>query len=316
MGGFQNGAAVPVPTSTQPNRFYVHSATSHGAMNNVRKDLIHDFPQKTIFDFFNENDLSFDVYYQNMLATLFFKCLHKLKNAVKLHDYALKFKKHALKGKLLNYVVVEQRYFDVEVFPTNDDHPSQDVAIEQMFVKEVYEVLRKSLQWEEMAVLITYDEHGGFYDHVTTSVEGVPNADGIIGPRPYYFRFDRRMGIKIVGLNQIGKKDENLVREWNHTSGQWNGDTNDKVEYPEFSNKDKTLVFQFSVKHEQKLDCGGGYMKLLSGDIPFTKVVLLPITKSINYWCKLFYVALHYQQRVANILLSQAKARRIVVVTY
>ncbi|KHN44697.1 Calreticulin [Glycine soja] len=236
-------------------------------MSNVCKDLIHDFPQKTIFDFFNENDLSFDVYYQNILATLFFKCLHKLKNAVKLHDYALKFKKHALKGKLLNYVVVEQRYFDVEVFPTNDDHPSQDVAVEKMFVKEVYEVLRKSLQWEEMAVLITYDEHGGFYDHVTTPVEGVPNADGIIGPRPYYFRFDRQMGIKIVGLNQIGKKDENLVREWNHTSGQWNGDTNDKVEYPEFSNMDKTLVFQFSVKHEQKLDCGGGYMKLLSSDV-------------------------------------------------
>ena len=39
------------------------------------------------------------------------------------------------------------------------------------------------------------------------------------------------------------------------------------AEFPEFSNKDKTLVFQFSVKHEQKLDCGGGYMKLLSGDV-------------------------------------------------
>ncbi|CAF1915424.1 hypothetical protein YC2023_017705 [Brassica napus] len=36
----------------------------------------------------------------------------------------------------------------------------------------------------------------------------------------------------------------------------------------EFSNKDKTLVFQFSVKHEQKLDCGGGgYMKLLIGHV-------------------------------------------------
>ena len=43
------------------------------------------------------------------------------------------------------------------------------------------------------------------------------------------------------------------------------------AEYPEFSNKDKTLVFQFSVKHEQKLDCGGGYMKLLSGDFDQTK---------------------------------------------
>ena len=39
------------------------------------------------------------------------------------------------------------------------------------------------------------------------------------------------------------------------------------AQFPEFSNKDKTLVFQFSVKHEQKLDCGGGYAKLLSGDI-------------------------------------------------
>lgn len=39
------------------------------------------------------------------------------------------------------------------------------------------------------------------------------------------------------------------------------------AEFPEFSNKDKTLVFQFSVKHEQKLDCGGGYMKLLSGGV-------------------------------------------------
>lgn len=31
----------------------------------------------------------------------------------------------------------------------------------------------------------------------------------------------------------------------------------------EFSNKDKPLVFQFSVKHEQSLDCGGGYLKLI-----------------------------------------------------
>ncbi|CAL9075843.1 unnamed protein product [Musa textilis] len=39
------------------------------------------------------------------------------------------------------------------------------------------------------------------------------------------------------------------------------------AEFPEFSNKDKTLVLQFLVKHEQKLDCGGGYIKLLSGEI-------------------------------------------------
>lgn len=185
-----------VPASTQPNRFYVHSATSHGAMSNVRKNLIHGFPQRTIFDSLNDNGVSFGIYYQNIPATLFFKSLRKLKNAAKFHSYGLKFKRHALKGKLPNYVVIEQRYFDVKVSPANDDHPSHDVAIGQRFVKEVYEVLRKSPQWKEMAILITYDEHGGFYDHVPTPVVGVPNPDGIIGPTPYYFRFDR-LGVRV-----------------------------------------------------------------------------------------------------------------------
>ncbi len=32
--------------------------------------------------------------------------------------------------------------------------------------------------------------------------------------------------------------------------------------FPTFSNKGKTLVIQFTVKHEQSIDCGGGYVKL------------------------------------------------------
>eukprot|EP01018_Ginkgo_biloba_P009969 Gb_34343 [translate_table: standard] len=77
------------------------------------------------------------------------------------------------------------------------------------------------------------------------------------------------------------KKEEGAAGEWLHTAGKWNGDPNDKgiqthpdarffaisAEFPEFSNKDKTLVLQFSVKHEQKLDCGGGYVKLISSEI-------------------------------------------------
>ncbi|KAB2616517.1 hypothetical protein D8674_023105 [Pyrus ussuriensis x Pyrus communis] len=185
-----------VPASTQPNRFYVHSATSHGAMSNVRKDLIHGFPQKTIFDSLDENGLDFGIYYQNIPATLFFNSLRKLKHVMKFHSYALTFKRHARLGKLPNYAVIEQRYFDVKELPANDDHPSHDVARGQRFVKEVYETLRASPQWKEMALLITYDEHGGFYDHVPTPVSGVPSPDGIEGPDPYYFRFDR-LGVRV-----------------------------------------------------------------------------------------------------------------------
>ncbi|KAJ8769787.1 hypothetical protein K2173_007647 [Erythroxylum novogranatense] len=188
-----------VPASTQPNRFYVHSATSHGAMSNVRKDLIHGFPQKTIFDSLDENGLTFGIYYQNIPATLFFKSLRKLKHVFKFHKYELTFKRHARLGRLPNYAVVEQRYFDLNLFPANDDHPSHDVARGQRFLKDVYETLRASPQWKEMAILITYDEHGGFYDHVPTPITGVPNPDGIIGPDPYYFRFDR-LGVRVPTL--------------------------------------------------------------------------------------------------------------------
>nr|TKS13732.1 hypothetical protein D5086_0000049640 [Populus alba] len=40
------------------------------------------------------------------------------------------------------------------------------------------------------------------------------------------------------------------------------------------------LFFQFSVKHEQKLDCGGGYMKLLSGEVDRRNLVVIPRTVS------------------------------------
>ncbi|PON59113.1 Calreticulin/calnexin [Parasponia andersonii] len=34
---------------------------------------------------------------------------------------------------------------------------------------------------------------------------------------------------------------------------------------PEFSNKNRTLVLQYSIRFEQEIECGGGYIKLLSG---------------------------------------------------
>eukprot|EP00249_Psilotum_nudum_P016118 c25666_g1_i3 orf=1018-2169(-) len=188
-----------VPASTQPNRLYVHSATSHGASSNVKKQLSEGFPQKTIFDSLDEAGLSFGIYYQNLPSVLFFRNLRKLKYITKLHQYDLVFKQHAKTGSLPNYVVLEQRYFDLKVAHANDDHPSHDVSEGQKFVKEVYEILRVSPQWNETLFVLTYDEHGGFYDHVPTPVRNVPSPDGIIGPAPFHFKFDR-LGVRVPTL--------------------------------------------------------------------------------------------------------------------
>lgn len=62
-----------IPASTQPNRLYVHSATSHGATSNDTKKLIEGYPQKTIFDSLDESGFSFGIYYQYPPATLFYR---------------------------------------------------------------------------------------------------------------------------------------------------------------------------------------------------------------------------------------------------
>ncbi|KAM0935439.1 putative phospholipase C [Dioscorea sansibarensis] len=184
-----------MPASTQPNRLFVHSATSHGATSNDTKRLIEGFPQRTIFDSLHDDGFSFGIYYQYPPATLFYRNLRQLKYVGNFHQFDLDFKRHCKEGKLPNYVVVEQRYFDLKILPGNDDHPSHDVSEGQKFVKEVYEALRSSPQWNEILFVITYDEHGGFYDHIPTPV-GVPSPDDIVGPEPFFFKFDR-LGVRV-----------------------------------------------------------------------------------------------------------------------
>ncbi|KAJ6358680.1 hypothetical protein OIU76_000409 [Salix suchowensis] len=155
-----------IPGPTQPNRLFVYSATSHGSTSHVKKQLATGYPQKTIFDSLHENGKSFGIYFQNIPTTLFYRNMRKL------------------------------NYFDLKGMPANDDHPSHDVANGQKFVKEVYEALRASPQWNETLLVITYDEHGGFYDHVKTPYVNVPNPDGNTGPAPSFFKFDR-LGVRV-----------------------------------------------------------------------------------------------------------------------
>ncbi|KAI5066229.1 hypothetical protein GOP47_0018853 [Adiantum capillus-veneris] len=185
-----------LPASTQPNRQYVHSATSHGLMSNVRSELLKGLPQRTIFDNLYDEGLSFGIYFQSLPSTIIYRRLRQLKYIDKFHLYSPSFKKHAKDGSLPNYVVIEPRFFNHSIPPANDDHPPHNVSRGQALVKEVYETLRGSPQWEQTLLIITYDEHGGFFDHVPTPMSNVPSPDGIVGPAPYFFKFDR-LGVRV-----------------------------------------------------------------------------------------------------------------------
>ena len=62
-----------VPTATQPNRLFVHSATSHGMTGNDTKQLIQGFPQKTILESLHEQGHSFGIYFEYPASTFFYR---------------------------------------------------------------------------------------------------------------------------------------------------------------------------------------------------------------------------------------------------
>jgi len=71
-------------------------------------------------------------------------------------------------GTLPSVSWIDPNFVDLSFFETssNDDHPPSDVHAGQQLVLQVYRALAESPLWERTLLVITYDEHGGFYDHV------------------------------------------------------------------------------------------------------------------------------------------------------
>ncbi len=54
------------------------------------------------------------------------------------------------------------------------DIPMDNVAGGEKLIKQVYEAIRRSPLWESSLLIVTWDEHGGFYDHVAPGKVAAP----------------------------------------------------------------------------------------------------------------------------------------------
>lgn len=55
---------------------------------------------------------------------------------------------------------------------------AKDMAAGEQYYKDIYEALRASPQWNDTLFIVTFDEHGGFYDHVPTPLNVPSPGDG------------------------------------------------------------------------------------------------------------------------------------------
>ncbi len=71
---------------------------------------------------------------------------------------------------------------------SRDDHPQADVRDGQVYLTEIYNALRASPNWERTLMIVTYDEWGGFFDHVPPPVKPVSAEEGTFNDGRLGFR--------------------------------------------------------------------------------------------------------------------------------
>jgi phospholipase C len=81
----------------------------------------------------------------------------------------------------------------------NSMHPQDDIRKGDALIKQVYETLRQSDYWADTMLIITFDEHGGFFDHVPPPA-AVPTGDDAKYANPAdNFKFDM-YGVRVPSL--------------------------------------------------------------------------------------------------------------------
>jgi phospholipase C len=174
-----------VPTETLPNRAFACAATSQGHMD----DKTHTFSSPTIFGLLDAAGQGWAIYGYDA-EPLTKNTFTQISGAASSHFGQFgDFQAAAAAGSLPAYTFLEPSWGSAG----NSQHPPYDVALGEQFIHDVYEALRAGPGWPGTLLVITYDEHGGCYDHVPPPWGAVkPDADtGEFG-----FGFDR-FGVRV-----------------------------------------------------------------------------------------------------------------------
>eukprot|EP00003_Mantamonas_plastica_P024109 TRINITY_DN4454_c0_g2_i3.p1 TRINITY_DN4454_c0_g2~~TRINITY_DN4454_c0_g2_i3.p1 ORF type:complete len:498 (-),score=144.78 TRINITY_DN4454_c0_g2_i3:97-1491(-) len=188
------------PGPTEVNRMFLHSCSSHGWVDNPDDvEYVQGFPQKAIYNLLAEHNVTFRIYMADDISTIMF--YDSMRNVDMLSHFRSfeSFLEDAKNGDLPQFSYIEPRFFSMPDFPSTDMHPPEHSLYSgELFLKQIYDAVRQGPLWNESALLMTYDEHGGLFDHVSPPSKGVPSPDDIPG-KEFGFKFDR-LGVRVPAL--------------------------------------------------------------------------------------------------------------------
>lgn len=213
-----------MPGPTEPNRFFVHAATA-GFFDNApsTKEYAEAFSSPwsgiafehgTIFDRLDEAGVKWRIYGDDSFPNV--ALLKGVSRTFDIDEFEDFREDVASPSYNASYTFIEPSYdpFD-EYEGGNSQHPLGSVKSGEMIIKRTYEALRASPIWNDSMLIITYDEHGGFYDHVAPPSARRTGSTG----RKFGFTFDQ-LGPRVPAIVISPRIPRNMIdhRTYEHST--------------------------------------------------------------------------------------------------
>jgi len=199
---------------TYPNRRYLLAATSLGMIDDTTPGLT-DYPANgTIFDELDANGITWKNYYSTTSSTELFPPLYVKNAGTKVIPIA-DFFTDAAAGTLPNYSLLEPDYTN-----QSEENP-QNIVVGEEFTASVINALINGPDWDRTALLLTYDEHGGYFDHVPPPAAIAPDNIGpILLPGEDGFDGFHRYGFRVpfALISPWARRDFVSHQVYDHTS--------------------------------------------------------------------------------------------------
>jgi phospholipase C len=220
-----------VPSQTYCNRSFFNAATSAGlVLNDPVDNWIEDNRAPTIFNALEAKGYDWAIYYdaENFIPLTVLISSHQLLDHLLTRTHHMdRFYDDVQQGRLPPYSFVEPRF----LFQHNDQHPPSKfpygptdpgtVLLGDRLIGEVYNAIRTSnsptgSNWKNTLLLITHDEHGGCYDHVSPQ-PAVPLGGG--GQNQMDFPFNQTgVRVSMVAVSAYINRNSIIHTPHEHTA--------------------------------------------------------------------------------------------------
>ena len=205
-----------MPGPTWPNRFFLLAASTGGLDHSPSPaDIVaattvegYRFENGNVFDLLDDNCIEWRIFEGDDFPVSFALSGMNL-NALQgrftaFADFQSELSKPDFGPR---FVFIEPKYgaheFDVtgpgDFTCGNSMHPLDDVTRGEKLIKTVYEAIRNSPHWERSLLLVCFDEHGGFYDHVKPPAAVPPGDTMTESYIQHHFQYDQ-LGVRVPAL--------------------------------------------------------------------------------------------------------------------